>query len=120
MTATAALGGNPGTNRDDGTRLAFDEHIAQSLRDIATTPIGSRIQRRDYGSYLFALIDSAMNPAGRLRLTAAFVDAACKWEPRITITDAQLRATADGKVTLTYSYRINRSGESRAAATLTI
>ncbi len=61
------------------------EHIQQSIRDIVATPVGSRVMRRDYGSYLFHLIDSAMNPGGRLRLISAIASAIIKWEPRIDL-----------------------------------
>ena len=67
-------------SRDNGRPVADKlAAIRQSLHDIFTTPIGSRIQRREYGSYLFALIDAPMNPANRLRLAAALVDAATRW-----------------------------------------
>ena len=42
-----------GMSRETG-RACDDElaHIRQSIRDILTTPVGSRIKRRDYGSLL--------------------------------------------------------------------
>lgn len=95
-----------GMDRHTGmTRSPQLVHIHQSLTDIFTTPIGSRIQRRDYGSHLFALIDSPMNPTGRLRLAAALVDAAYRWEPRVTITYARIDVGRDGKTTLDYQAR---------------
>ncbi|WP_078055601.1 GPW/gp25 family protein [Rappaport israeli] len=95
-----------GMSRHDGRKLSPQiAHIHQSLTDIFTTPIGTRIQRRDYGSHLFALIDSPMNPAGRLRLAAAVVDATYRWEPRVVITWAMIDASIDGKVTLNYQAR---------------
>ena len=95
-----------GMDRHTGTiRSPQLAHIHQSLTDIFTTPIGSRIQRRDYGSHLFALIDSPMNPTGRLRLAAALVDAAYRWEPRVVITYANINVSTDGKTTLDYQAR---------------
>lgn len=95
-----------GMDRQTGmTRSPQLVHIHQSLTDIFTTPIGSRIQRRDYGSHLFALIDSPMNPTGRLLLAAALVDAAYRWEPRVTITYARIDVGLDGKTTLDYQAR---------------
>lgn len=38
-----------GMNRTTGKALSEDGHILQSLKDIVTTPIGSRVMRRDYG-----------------------------------------------------------------------
>lgn len=95
-----------GMDRHSGlTRKPKLSHIHQSLTDIFTTPIGSRIQRRDYGSHIFALIDSPMNPAGRLRLAAALVDAAYRWEPRVVITYANINVSSDGKTILDYQAR---------------
>lgn len=78
------------------------DHIRQSLADIFTTPIGTRVQRRWYGSRIFALLDSPMNEAGRLRLVSALVDAAYRFEPRVIITWANIKIGTDGKVMLDY------------------
>ena len=38
-------------NRFTGEKITSEtEHIKQSIADILLTPIGSRLQRRDYGS----------------------------------------------------------------------
>lgn len=92
--------------------------IRQSLHDIFTTPIGSRIQRREYGSHLFALIDAPMNPANRLRLAAALVDAATRWEPRVTLESAIIDITMDGKTVLNYRARLLDDAELQAQAIL--
>lgn len=42
--------------------------------------------RRDYGSRLFELVDSAMNKSGVMDIYAATVEALAKWEPRISVT----------------------------------
>ncbi|OOS00644.1 baseplate assembly protein W [Canicola haemoglobinophilus] len=61
-------------------------HLRQSISDILLTPIGSRIQRRDYGSYIFELIDRPISKALMLQLAVASVIALKKWEPRIEVT----------------------------------
>lgn len=61
------------------------EHIKQSIQDILLTPIGSRLQRRDYGSHLYELIDRPLSRALMLQLAAASVIAIKKWEPRIDV-----------------------------------
>lgn len=95
-----------GMNRHSGHHTADKlAHIRQSLHDIFTTPIGSRLQRRDYGSHLFDLIDSPMNPANRLRLAAALVDAASRWEPRVILETAIIEIGMDGITTIHYSAR---------------
>ncbi|MGL4827152.1 MAG: GPW/gp25 family protein, partial [Vibrionaceae bacterium] len=44
-------------NRFTGYSISELQHIKQSIQDILTTPLGSRVMRRDYGSAIFELID---------------------------------------------------------------
>lgn len=103
------------TGRPVADKLAA---IRQSLHDIFTTPIGSRIQRREYGSLLFQLIDAPMNPANRLRLAAALVDAATRWEPRVTLESAIIEVGMDGKTVLNYRARLLDDAELQAQSVL--
>lgn len=80
-------------NRQTGSTLTELEHIAQSVQDILTTPIGTRIARREYGSLLPELIDQPQNEATRLRLFAATAMALMNWEPRISLSRVQLFIT---------------------------
>jgi phage baseplate assembly protein W len=60
-------------------------HVVQSLIDLFTTPIGTRVMRRDYGSDIPKLID---RPSGRdvvLEVTMAAGEAIEKWEPRFRL-----------------------------------
>lgn len=98
-----------GMSRETGKQIELTEHINQSLNDIFTTPIGSRIQRREYGSYLFELIDSAGNEAGKLRLLAALIDAASRWEPRVVLETADLSINMAGEITLDYAARLHNN-----------
>ncbi len=79
-----------GMNATTGKPLAGDAHLVQSIADILTTPIGTRVMRRDYGSALFELIDAPLNALTRLRLFAATADALRRWEPRIRLTRVAL------------------------------
>lgn len=65
-------------------------HLVQSIRDVLTTPIGSRIQRRDYGSLLPELIDQPFNDHTRLQLLGATATALMRWEPRMRLTRVAL------------------------------
>lgn len=78
-----------------------DEHLVQSIGDILTTPIGSRVLRRTYGSELPDLIDQPIE-AKRLpiKLFAATAMALLAWEPRVRLSRVQLEAGADGVGTL--------------------
>ena len=62
--ATAvADGGIGGSSRATGRPLGGLDHVRQSIRDILTTPKGSRVLVRDYGSDLPALIDRPLGAA---------------------------------------------------------
>ncbi|MDH1589714.1 GPW/gp25 family protein, partial [Stutzerimonas stutzeri] len=76
-------------NRATGTAIDSTAHIAQSIGDILTTPIGSRVMRRDYGSLLPDLIDAPFNDATRLQAYAAVAMALLRWEPRIRLSRVQ-------------------------------
>lgn len=61
-------------------------HLQQSINDILTTPLGSRLCRRNYGSMLSLLIDSPGNEGTRLKVMSAVATALIRWEPRIRIS----------------------------------
>lgn len=69
-----------------GKALSGDEHLAQSIRDIVTTPIGSRVMLREYGCYLFDLLDRPLTRATLLLGAMAVTMALARWEPRIAVT----------------------------------
>ena len=77
---------------DAATGRAIDgiAHLRQSIADILTTPIGTRVMRRDYGSLLMELIDQPFNGTTRVRLFGATATALMRWEPRIRLTRVDL------------------------------
>jgi phage baseplate assembly protein W len=89
-----------GMNNTTGRAISDLGHIWQSVRDILTTPIGSRVMRRDYGSLIPELIDQPMNPATQLRLISASVSALVRWEPRIRISSVRFSLGPDGGAVL--------------------
>lgn len=74
-----------GMNRHTGAALSGDAHLAQSIGDILSTPLGTRVMRRDYGSLLPELLDRPLNPATRLLMIMASAIAIGRWEPRIAV-----------------------------------
>lgn len=80
-----------GMDSRSGKALANDAHLAQSIGDILSTPLGSRVMRRDYGSLLFELIDRPINGAIRMLLHAATAIALRRWEPRLRLTRVTLQ-----------------------------
>ena len=81
-----------GMSRTTGAVLSDVELIAQSVADILSTPLGSRLARRTYGSRLFDLLDAPANATTRVRLFAATATALLRWENRITVQRVALTA----------------------------
>ena len=73
-----------------GRAIDGEAHLRQSIADILTTPIGTRVMRRDYGSLLPELIDQPFNGATRVRGYGATATAISRWEPRLRLTRGQL------------------------------
>ena len=72
-------------NRHTGAAIALLAHITQSIADILTTPLGSRVMRRNYGSLIPYLIDQPDNAATQIRVLSAAASAVMRWEPRVTL-----------------------------------
>ena len=85
---------------DTGQPIAGMAHLRQSIRDILTTPIGSRVMRPEYGSRLFELIDASMNGPGLSRVVAATAEALDQWEPRLKVTRITPQAISPGKLSI--------------------
>lgn len=93
-----------GFNRDAGSLLSGFEHVEQSIGVILTTPIGSRVMRREFGSELFDLIDRPMTDQVILAIYSACVMAIARWEPRFAITGCNITGVAgDGTLSLELS-----------------
>ncbi|CAM7056462.1 IraD/Gp25-like domain-containing protein [Citrobacter portucalensis] len=75
-----------GVNNRTGKRLSGVAHLRQSVSDILTTPIGSRVLVRDYGSDLFSLVDNPRDDLTRLQIIAASATALTRWETRLKVT----------------------------------
>lgn len=96
-----------GMSRITGRRISDSApvytHLHQSIHDILTTLIGTRLCRRDYGSLIPHLIDQPSNQATQLRLMSAAVTAIIRWEPRVKINRAVVSQLAEqpGRWTLT-------------------
>lgn len=89
-----------GIDATTGKELDGIEHLRQSVRDILTTPIGSRVMLREYGSQLFALVDAPMNQSTVMDIYAATFDALRRWEPRIQLKSVNVSIPEPGAVVL--------------------
>ncbi|BDG76688.1 baseplate assembly protein [Wolbachia pipientis] len=86
-------------NASTGKELEGIEHLKQSVVDILTTPINSRVMRRDYGSRLFELVDKPINRDLTLEIYAATAEALEKWEKRFKLEKVKITEVKEGKVT---------------------
>lgn len=84
-----------GVNSRTGKRLSGSDHLRQSVSDILSTPVGSRVLVRDYGSDLFTLVDNPRDDLTRLRIIAATASALARWEPRLKVTRVVVSFPAD-------------------------
>jgi phage baseplate assembly protein W len=100
-----------GVNASTGKAIDGLVHLRQSIRDILSTPLGSRVMRRNYGSRLFQLVDAPVNRGTLAEIYAATVDALVTWEPRIAVERVQVDAIKAGRVTLTLTATLVDSGE---------
>ena len=90
-----------GVGAPDGRGLRGLDHLRQSVRDILTTPVGSRVMRREYGSRLFDLVDRPLGPALNAAAVAATAEALRRWEPRLRLGRVAVsEATAGGRFSI--------------------
>lgn len=87
-----------GMNRSTGQMLSGVDHLRQSIEDILTTPIGSRVMRRDYGSRLYQLVDAPINRALLVEIYSATAEALIKWEPRFELTRVRVENITVGEI----------------------
>lgn len=89
-----------GTHVATGKPVSGVEHLRQSVADILSTPIGSRVMRRDYGSNIPALVDQPDNPATQVRVYAAAATALMRWEPRLRLQKLRASRNRAGQLVL--------------------
>lgn len=87
-----------GTNASTGKWLTGLDHLRQSITKILTTPLGSRVMRRDFGSNLPNLVDAPMNAQTLTQLYAATAKALQNWEPRIQVSQVVATSAQVGQI----------------------
>ena len=98
-------------SRDNGKVLGSElDQIRQSIQDILTTPIGSRVMRREYGSLLHKLTDAPSNDITLLQLYAATAHALLRWENRIQLVSISMTTVSAGAFVLDLNVqRVNQN-----------
>lgn len=89
-----------GMDAATGRALSGDAHLRQSIADILTTPVGSRVMRRDYGSRLMELVDAPLTRGTLVQIYAATAQALARWEPRLDLKRLRASSSASGRLRL--------------------
>ena len=93
-----------GVDRWTGKPIDGWAHVRQSVADILTTRVLTRVMRREYGADAPDLVDAPMTDKTRLAFFSAIATALVRWEPRFEITNVQfVDVSAQGRVGLRMS-----------------
>ena len=110
-----------GMNRDTGLALDGNAHVLQSVRDIITTPVGSRVMLREYGCKAPLLVDRPMNTLFDVELHSSIAEALERWEPRFKLSYVRIEGrSAQGRVIIGIAGTIVATGETARIEGLTL
>ncbi len=96
-----------GMDAATGKPLSGLAHLEQSVRDILTTRVGTRVMRREYGCALSDWLDGPIGAETRAAIAAAVAEALARWEPRATALRVQVEAASEGAVQLSVDLRVD-------------
>ncbi|MBO4480901.1 MAG: GPW/gp25 family protein [Alphaproteobacteria bacterium] len=100
-----------GMNINTGRTISDMEHLRQSITNILSTPIGSRIMRRDYGSRLFKRLDAPLTGELMAEIYADVVEALFSYEPRFEVTNVSVVSMDQGHLILDVTGKYLITGE---------
>ena len=98
-------------NVNTGKNISQINHLKQSISNILTTPIGSRVMRRDYGSNLFNKIDQPVNGELIAEIYLDIVESLFIWEPRFELDQVIVQDINKGKITIDLEGSFLSNGE---------
>ena len=110
-------------DRTTGNAIGELAHLRQSVGDILTTPIGSRVMRHEYGSQVPMLVDQPDNQITQLRLLSAAASALMRWEPRLAVSNIEIERepSTPGRALVTvYGSYLSRAAARPQALSLTV
>ncbi len=87
-----------GMDINTGKTIEDVNHLKQSITNILTTPIGSRVMRRDYGSRLFQRIDNPLTGEVIAEIYSDVVEALFNYEPRFEVVNIDVKSIKDGQI----------------------
>ena len=100
-----------GMNINTGRSIEDMEHLRQSITNILSTPIGSRVMRRDYGSRLFKRLDAPLTGELLAEIYADVVEALFSYEPRFEVTNVSVVSMDQGHLILDVTGKYLITGE---------
>lgn len=90
-----------GMDRNTGKMIDGLDHLMQSVIDILSTRLNTRVMLRDYGSDVMNLIDAPINNLLKIKLFGAVAKALAEWEPRFALKKIDIfNITQDGSMDL--------------------
>lgn len=98
---------------DDQTGKYNDgfDYLKQRIRDILSTPLGSRVMRREYGSELFKRIDNPTNGELIANIYSDCVTALYNFEPEFEVVNVSVVSIEHGKIILNLEGQYLSNGE---------
>ena len=109
-----------GMDKHTGRPLAGVAHLRQSIEDILTAVIGSRVMRRGYGSRVFQRIDAPITGELVAEIYADVVEAIFNFEPRFEVSVVSVASIENGHITLDLEGLYIPTGETVKLENLTI
>ncbi len=98
-------------NVNTGKAISEIAHIKQSIANILTTPIGSRVMRRDYGSRLFDKIDRPLNGELIAEIYSDIVESLFTWEPRFEVEQVTVQSISKESGVIDLEGNLLRNGQ---------
>ena len=92
-----------GMDRHTGLPISGLDHLMQSIEDILTTPLGSRLMRPEYGSTIRRFVDLPVSEGWKSAVQAEAARALNRWEPRLDLTRVQVLSVLNGRITFRLS-----------------
>lgn len=100
-----------GMDRFTGKPITGLPRRRQAIADVITTPLGTRVLRRDYGCFLFELVDWPANEAGRLKAVASVAHALAVCAPTERLLNASITIDANGAGVISVTTEEKRTGQ---------
>lgn len=98
-------------SRNNGVDLSEIKHIEQSLEDITSTPIGTRIMRREYGTLLADLLDNPISDSLILQCYSTIYSAILRWEKRIQVSQISISSIEAGAMVIDLECVLSKTGQ---------